>query len=165
MSRYAIIAIDPSAPTVEIALTVYAKNRDQLASKVASGDFSIDVQRMDLPAATADLVHALRAGRPAPARLEIKSYTKLVQPKQTSRGNRMAEAVAVAKDLLNQLQSALTIVNDVRGEYEEQYDAMPEGWQQSERGQQCETIKDIDCDPDSVLSECEQALDEIEGAL
>lgn len=55
-------------------------------------------------------------------------------------------------------------MNEVRAEYEEWRDNLPENLQQSALGEKLNAVADLDFEPGNLLSDAEGAISEAEGA-
>lgn len=84
---------------------------------------------------------------------------------KNSKSARMRAAIDAARTALDTVREAFEGIDAIREEYSEWFDAMPENWQNSDRGTSVQEIGEMDTDGDSVLSEAVQALDDIESAL
>lgn len=82
-----------------------------------------------------------------------------------SRYSELGALLATAQDQVAKLRDTLEAMEELRSAVQEWHDAMNENWQQGEAGQKAEAVGGLDLDPDSVLSEVESALGELEGAL
>lgn len=82
-------------------------------------------------------------------------------PSRTSRWN---DAAADARTALDSLSAALGELNEVRAEYEDWRDNLPENLQQSALGEKLNAVVDLDLDPGSLLGDAETAIGDAEGA-
>lgn len=84
--------------------------------------------------------------------------------KNPSRADRWSEATERVRTLCDDLSVALESLKDVRSEYEDWRDNLPENLQSSALGEKLETVCDIDIESalDSV-KEVEELMDECEG--
>lgn len=94
-------------------------------------------------------------------------------PKTMSRPDRWRAAAGdaraaldVATEALSNLEAALQDLRDVKQEYEDWLDGMPDGLRYSATGEKLQAIVDLDMDQDvtDLLSEVESLVDEAEGA-
>lgn len=81
--------------------------------------------------------------------------------KPLSRPRRWAAAIDAGRTALAELQAALEQLDEVRQEYEEWKDNLPENLQQSALGEKLDAVADLSIDP--ACSEIEELLDEAEG--
>jgi ABC-type transporter Mla subunit MlaD len=86
------------------------------------------------------------------------------KPKQPSRAQRWADAVADGQAALASLQQALADLDEVRGEYESWRDNLPENLSGSALGEKLDAVADLDTDAGSLLSDVEDTLSEAEQA-
>lgn len=88
----------------------------------------------------------------------------MAKTKAPSRISRWNDAAGRARAAHDELQAALGELNDVRQEYEDWRDNLPENLQQSGLGEKLNAVADLDLDPDSLLSDVDNAIGEAEGA-
>lgn len=84
--------------------------------------------------------------------------------RQPSRIDRWNEAAGNARSALEQLQAALSDLNDIRSEYEDWQSNLPESLSQSPVADKLQAVVDLDLDPDSLLSEVDGVIGEAEAA-
>lgn len=93
-----------------------------------------------------------------PATLEKKTK----KPKRQSRGARWSEAAAKARSAFDGLKEAVEALDEIRQEYEEWRDNLPENLANSALGEKLNTIADMDLS--SATDDLEGLLDDVEGA-
>lgn len=92
-----------------------------------------------------------------------RRFVAKVKPR--SRPDRWADAAGDARTALDPLREALEALNEVRREYEEWRDNLPENLQSSALGDKLNTIADIDLDSAiSSIDDIDSTLSEAEGA-
>jgi hypothetical protein len=91
--------------------------------------------------------------------------------KQKSRPVRWAEAVGAATaardkvtEAADDLVAALSDLNDIKAEYEEWRDTLPENLQQSALGEKLNEVCDLEFDSDDPLSDWETVSEAIDNA-
>ncbi len=100
---------------------------------------------------------AAKAGAAAPRRAK--------KAKKQSRADRWAEAIAQAKEVIDEARSAIEAVKEVQEEYQEWLDNLPESLATAPVGEKLQAVCDIDLDgAGGSLDEAEAVLDEAEGA-
>lgn len=87
-----------------------------------------------------------------------------MMPRKQSRLDRWSESASEARTALDSLRSALEALNEVKAEYEEWRDNLPENLAQSALGEKLNAVADLDFDADGLLSEADNAIGEAEGA-
>jgi DNA repair exonuclease SbcCD ATPase subunit len=85
-------------------------------------------------------------------------------PKPKSRTARWQEAVSDARAAYESLEQALNDLNEVREEYANWRDNLPENLQQSSLGEKLDQVSDIETDAYTLLTDVESAISEAEGA-
>lgn len=92
-------------------------------------------------------------------------------PKQKSRPVRWAKAVSAATaardkvtEAADDLVAALSELSDIKNEYEEWRDTLPENLQQSALGEKLDEVCDLDFDSDDPLNDWESISDAIDQA-
>lgn len=76
----------------------------------------------------------------------------------------MNDAIAAARAARDVLVEKINAIDAIRDEYSQWYDAMNEGWQNSEKGEKVSAIAEMDTD-DSCLAEFDDMLTTIENAI
>lgn len=87
-----------------------------------------------------------------------------MMPRKQSRLDRWNESAGEARTALDSLRSALEALNEVKAEYEEWRDNLPENLAQSALGEKLNAVADLDFDADGLLSDADSAIGEAEGA-
>lgn len=87
-----------------------------------------------------------------------------MMPRKQSRLDRWNESAGEARTALDSLRSALEALNEVKAEYEEWRDNLPENLAQSALGEKLNAVADLDFDADGLLSDADNAISEAEGA-
>ena len=91
--------------------------------------------------------------------------------RQKSRPIRWAEATAEARrcldalvDARDELQSALSDLGDIKDEYEEWYDNMPEALQEGTTGEKLQELLELDLEVEVDLEDYEEVVSNAENA-